>query len=454
MQKASKNVSALWFLLFVLVSAAGYGLAGYYWSRTQAGELILTFGGLFLLYGWVISQKWTETQTQRWLWVAVGFRFLLLFSVPALSDDYFRFIWDGRLLSGGYNPYLYLPSDLNTSPLAAEAHLSEALFKGLNSPDYFTVYPPLNQWMFGFSAWIAGDNVLWNIVALRAFIVMAELGSIWLLTTFRFPEYKTKEMRSAVLIYALNPFVIIELTGNLHFEAVTLFFVLLAVRWIDRPLQGDRYSIGSAVALALGAAVKLVPLIFLPLVVKRLGFRKGLLYCVVTGTVVLALFAPFLSRELMVNFGTSLDLYFQKFEFNASFYYLLRQVGYWLTGYNIIHVLGPLLSLVTLGCMAVVAFQRRPFTEKMLLVLTVYFLCATTVHPWYITTLVALGALSRRWYPIVWSALLPLTYVAYAAQPYRENLRIVALEYILVIGCLAYELFLKGVDWEAARKNP
>lgn len=454
MQKAPKNVSVLWFLLFILVSAAGYWAAGYYWIRTQAGELILTFGGLFMLYAGVISQKWSETQTKRWLWVAAGFRCLLLFSVPVLSDDYFRFIWDGRLLSNGYNPYLYLPSDLITTALAAEAHLNEALFQGLNSPDYFTVYPPLNQLMFGVSAWIAGDNVLLNIVALRSFIIMAELGSLWLLTTFRFPKYKEKRMRNAALIYALNPFVIIELTGNLHFEAVTLFFVLLAIRWMDRPFLGDRYFIGSAVALALGAAVKLVPLIFLPLVFKRLGFWKGLGYCVMVGVVLLLLFAPFLSRELVVNFGKSLDLYFQKFEFNASFYYLLRGVGYWLMGYNIIHVLGPLLSLVTLVFMAVIALQSRPFTEKMLLVLTVYFLCATTVHPWYITTLVALGVVTKRWYPVVWSALLPLTYVAYASQPYRENLRIVALEYILVLSCLAYELFLKGIDWDASRKNP
>ncbi len=453
MPKAPQNASILWFLLFILVSTAGYSLVGYHWKRTQAGELILTFGGLFLMYALVISQKWDKRQTQKWIWYAISFRVLLLFSVPALSDDYFRFIWDGRLLSAGYNPYLYLPSEIITTSIAAHAHLNQVLFQGLNSPNYFTVYPPLNQWMFGLSAWMAGDSVLLNIVALRSFIFMAELGTIYLLTTFRFPKYKEKGMQNAVLIYALNPFVIIELTGNLHFEAVTLFCVLLAVRWIDRPFRGDKYNFGSAGALAMGAAVKLLPLIFLPLIFKRLGFRQGLVYCVIVGLFLLTLFAPFLGRELFVNFGKSLDLYFQKFEFNASFYYLFRKVGYWITGYNIIHLLGPLLSLVTLVCIAKITFQRRSLLEKMLLGLTVYFLCATTVHPWYITTLVALGALTGRWYPVVWSALLPLTYVAYASQPYEENLRIVAFEYILVIGCLVYELFVKGIDWNAPTKD-
>lgn len=65
MPKAPKNASILWFLLFILVSTVGYSLVGYHWKRTQAGELILTFGGLFLMYALVISQKWDKRQTQN-----------------------------------------------------------------------------------------------------------------------------------------------------------------------------------------------------------------------------------------------------------------------------------------------------------------------------------------------------------------------------------------------------
>lgn len=440
-------------VLFCLLSVLAYGLIGYRFIRTQSGELILSFGVLFLIYGLVISQKWDKLWVRRWLWIALGFRLLLLLAVPVLSDDYFRFIWDGRLVAAGYNPYLYLPSALIDSSIAADAQLDSVLFGGMNSPHYFTVYPPLNQMMFGVAAWLAGGNTLVTIILLRSFIVLAEAGILWMMI------YPAESVNSAItknkgsqfaLIYALNPLIIVELTGNLHFEAVTLFFVLLAVRWLNRPFQGDKYYVVSAVALGLGVAVKLLPLLFLPLFIKRLGMKKGLIYSAITGGVLLILFLPFLSAELLLNFGKSLDLYFQKFEFNASFYYLLRELGYWITGYNIIQVLGPLLSLITFTTLVWIAFQRRSFLEKMLFSLTVYFLLATTIHPWYITTLVAFGALTGRWYPVLWSALLPLTYVAYSSMPYHENLRVVALEYILVLGCLCYEVFLKGLDWEAS----
>ncbi|MFN8345536.1 MAG: hypothetical protein U0X91_11060 [Spirosomataceae bacterium] len=451
--RQSKLTDWLLCILGSLLSFRMYWQIGYELTRTQSRELLLNFSGLFLIYGIVVTRRWDKRWIKRWLGIGVAFRLLFLLSVPVLSDDYFRFIWDGRLAAAGYNPYLYLPSQVIHSAVAGEAHLDKLLFEGLNSPHYFTVYPPLNQLMFLLSAWIGGNEVQLSVILLRVFILLAEGGVIWLMFHPTKPTalpLKKANNRQWGLLYALNPLVIAELTGNLHFEAVTLFFVLLAVRWLERPLKADKYGVGSAIALGLGAAVKLVPLLFLPLFMKRLGFVKGIRYSLISGAVLGILFIPFFRWELVLNFAESLDLYFQKFEFNASFYYLFREAGYWLTGYNPIQVLGPLLSLATLTSLVWIAFQRRSFLEKMLYSLTVYFLLATTVHPWYITTLVGLGALTRRWYPVVWSALLPLTYVAYSSVPYHENLRIAALEYILVLGCLCYEVFFKGLDWEAS----
>ena len=124
-----------------------------------------------------------------------------------------------------------------------------------------------------------------------------------------------------------------------------IFFVLLSF-WL---LLQNRW-VGSSAVLALGIGTKLLPLIFLPLLVRYLGWKRGLLYASVTFVFTAVLFLPFLSLDLFQNVFSSLNLYFQKFEFNASVYYLIRAAGYWLEGYNIISGAGfVLFILIGLG---------------------------------------------------------------------------------------------------------
>ena len=286
---------------------------------------------------------------------------------------------------------------------------------------------------------------------MRLFILLAEAGTLYMLIRL------TRQLqlpRSAVLLYALNPLVIVELTGNLHFEAVMIFFCLAALYGITGNQSTKRTAwVWSALSLALSIATKLIPLMFLPLLWKQLSFRRGLLYCVVVGSILLLLFAPFVSQDLIRNFGSSVNLYFQKFEFNASVYYLIREIGFWLKGYNIIGMAGPLLSGVSLlatlllafrpkrfGTLIHPAYQKAKLFTWVLFTLSIYYCCATTVHPWYLTTLVAISVLTPYRFPLVWTALLPLTYFAYHTTAYRENLWLVALEYTFVFGGMIYEI--------------
>jgi hypothetical protein len=165
------------------------------------------------------------------------------------------------------------------------------------------------------------------------------------------------------------------------------------------------------------------------------------------------LFAPFISQDLIRNFGSSVNLYFQKFEFNASVYYLIREAGFWLKGYNVIGTAGPFLSLFSLLVMLLLAFQPARFRSLvkpayqeaalftwLLFTLSIYYFSATTVHPWYLTTLVAISVLTPYRFPLVWSALVPLTYFAYRTSEYQESGWLVALEYGFVFGWMIYEI--------------
>jgi hypothetical protein len=65
-------------------------------------------------------------------------------------------------------------------------------------------------------------------------------------------------------------------------------------------------------------------------------------------------------------------------------------------------------------------------------VLTAYFILGTTVHPWYITTIVAFASLTHWRYPVIWSFMIFLTYINYRMPEFREDLVIVFVEYAVV----------------------
>jgi hypothetical protein len=183
----------------------------------------------------------------------------------------------------------------------------------------------------------------------------------------------------------------------------------------------------------------------LPFLIPRLGWGAFLRYAGLMSLVLGGVFMPFLSWELFGNIGRSLDLYFHSFEFNASLYYVLRALGFWLVGYNLIAVLGTGLALGAGALILLLAWRERsPSVDTLgstvLLALTLYYLLATTVHPWYLTPLVALSCFAHYRYAIVWSALVVVSYAAYQTTAYSENLVLVALEYSIVLGILVREV--------------
>jgi alpha-1,6-mannosyltransferase len=161
--------------------------------------------------------------------------------------------------------------------------------------------------------------------------------------------------------------------------------------------------------------------------------------------------------DFILHVFSSIQLYVQTFEFNASIYYVVRWIGYQFTGYNIIASAGITLSLLTLVGILVMAYLQKgsstqAFLTTALWSITLYFVLATTVHPWYITTLVMLCTFTSR-YPILWSGLIVSSYSAYAQSPYTENLYLVGLEYVLLLGFLVYECKTKTMAYKPLLEN-
>lgn len=404
------------------------GFLGYYPQQSDFGLLLPGFLVAFLGYYFFCTKLATQQSLSFWLGVAVIARVILLFSLPNLSDDLYRFIWDGRLLHQGINPFEQLPGYYLLTGNEVEG-ITQALFDQLNSPEYFTIYPPVCQGIFAFSTWLFPKSILGTVVTMKAFFLFFEVGTIFLgIRLLDHFKLDTKQM----LWYALNPLIILELTGNLHFEALMVFFLTAAIYFYVR----SNLKL-SAMAMGFSIATKLLPLMFLPFFIRRLGWKKAMIYFIVIGITVLMLFAPLFNSVFLSNLGSSIGLYFQRFEFNGSIYYLLRWLGQVITGYNLIRFIGPGLALIVFVKIISRAFKETDLStlqllRQMLYALTLFLFCTTTVMPWYLSGLILFSVFTGHCYPTVWSLLILLTYVNYSYPIFEENLWVVALEYTVV----------------------
>ena len=155
------------------------------------------------------------------------------------------------------------------------------------------------------------------------------------------------------------------------------------------------------------------------------------------------------SGSFLLNFGSSLDLYFRKFEFNGGIYYLFRWIGFQWGGYNLIAYFGPALAGISAIGILLFAFFHpgdnwKAALRYMLFAICLYLALTTTVHPWYLSLPIVLCVFTPFRCPVIWSWLITLTYINYSYAPDEENLWVVATEY-LVTGAF----FL----WESMRQS-
>lgn len=411
-----------------ILLTVGVSYLGFFVDRTDFNALFFAFSSAFLGYFLLVRGPITSWLPYL-LTLGILLRFALLFAFPLLSDDVYRFIWDGRLVASGYNPFVELPA-YYLLPDNVVAGLTPELYERLNSPEYHTIYPSVAQAVFTLAVWLSPGSWYGAAVVMKLFLFLAELGSLWLLWRL-LPVFSLP--RTRLLLYWLNPLVIVEIVGNLHFEGAMICFLLLSLYLLTR----SRYG-GAAGAMALSVASKLLPLMLLPFLLRRLWRAQFWRYALSFGLVGLLLFLPLLiGGGFLSGFGSSLDLYFRKFEFNASLYYLLRAYGYYEIGWNQIARFGPLLAKVAAIAILLYAYFDRRTDWRSLPVswfwaFLIYLLCATTVHPWYLGVPIVLTCFVRWRFVLVWSYLISLTYVNYVTVPYRESLWLVAVEYALV----------------------
>jgi hypothetical protein len=440
-------------LLLTILSVLLYWYFAYELRRSDFIELMTSFGVLFLISGLIINMK----SVPFWFLAILGllFRTIFIGALPNLSQDFYRFIWDGRIILEGINPYLITPdSFMEGSSVSgiSTIHQAEELIKGMGelNASHHSNYPPANQFLFAAASLLAGKSILASTIMLSLINILADIGILFIGRKLLIVLNKDPKW---IFWYFLNPFIIIELVGNLHFEGVMLFFLIWAIYLLIK-----RNWLASAFVLALSISVKLIPLLFLPVLYQWFIEKKGakkqwkrlVFYYIITISTFIISFTPFISKEIVSNYVDTIGLWFHDFEFNASVYYIIRGIGYKMVGWNIIDTVGFILPIVTFMAIISISIFRnnkgiQSMLTAMLLSVSIYFLMSTTVHPWYIATPLILSIFTRYRYPIVWSVVVMLSYSAYGEKGFHENLWLAGIEYIVLIS-----VFL----WEVVRKKP
>ena len=419
--------------LVVGVSALLYAYLFYFIGRTDSLPLIITYSILFL--GYLMLLKNSDEFNIRWL-IAISllFRLIPLFAIPALSDDFYRFIWDGRLWAAGINPFAGLPGEFINNPALATKGITNELFGLLNSPTHYTVYPPVPQYVNWLAAKLFANNIAYSVYLMRTILIGAEMVSIiFIYLLLRKYNYKPH----LLAIYALNPLVIIEISGNLHHEGLMITFLLgfLYFNALNKMPQ-------AAVMIALSIASKLLPLMFLPLIL--LNHKQWFKFTVILMVTLALLFIPILDQSFITGMQDSLTLYYQNFEFNAGLYYLLREVGYWLYGYNAIALIGKILFILSAGLIIIYSFllarKQYNYSFSFTLLYLIFAVLSLILHPWYIILLVAFVPFTKFRFPVVWSYFIFLSYLGYGQTGFTENYYIVAAEFAALIIAIVVDI--------------
>ncbi|HET9940362.1 MAG TPA: glycosyltransferase 87 family protein [Candidatus Eisenbacteria bacterium] len=343
------------------IAHAAYLLAAYRALRAPAGAASKR------ALGWILG-------------MALLARLLLIPAAPTLSEDAYRYLWDGSLTRDGINPFVHAPSD----PALAERR--NDLFARLNHADVPTIYPPAAQLFFG-----AVASVRATPAALKAAYLPIEIAAwIALLALLR----RRGLAPERILLFAWNPLVLVESYGSGHVDLLAAAALVVAIALLE---AGRRVPAG--VAWAIAALSKYTPLLLGPTLVRKRAW--ALLLSAALTMALLTL--PFLGagRTLFLGLGA----YTAHWEFNGPLFPLFRAV---LGSGDAARLL---LAALLVVAVTAISIRARTVSGAALACLTAYLIASPTVFPWYLVPLAALLPLHPDAGLLAATGLVALTYL-------------------------------------------
>jgi hypothetical protein len=362
-------------------------------------------------------------------------RATLVLRAPDLSDDMFRYLWDGRVAAAGISPYARAPKDPALESVAPE------LASRVAHREIVTVYPPAAQAAFR----VFGESPkMW-----KAFAAAADLSVVALLSSAG-----GTGAGFASALYAFHPLPVTEAAGEGHLDSLGVALLLACLAHLSR----NRRSL-AGVAFAMSVLTKYVSLAAaIPL------FRRGRWK--------FALSAAFAAAALWIaatKGGASpaggMRDYAERWNFNSPVYngafalmerselprkakdaflalkekwnhpaWAQEVFPYFYSAF----FARALLGLVLAAALFAIGRRARELSASVLASLGALLLLSPTLHPWYLLWVLPFAALRREPAFLFLSFAVPLAYALLYPLPGVSPGLVYAVEFLPFAALLAW----------------
>jgi hypothetical protein len=364
------------------------------------------------------------------LFFALIFRILLIPAEPTvLSNDMYRYIWDGRVQQKKINPFIYPPAAEELKELR-----DDRIFPHLNRKDSPTIYPAGAQIFFRIFYTLFGDSVR----GFKGIMVFFDILAILILTSL-LGRYGFEPAR--IIVYAWNPLVIFEIAYSGHLEGLTVFLVAASIY-----LSTSRKSIPGAILLAIAGAVKLYPALLLAAILDRGHRIKGALTFCITFA---ALYIPYISAGNKISGFLPIYLRNPYESFNLGLKYLLMRLIPGLDYYLISQFF--ILALLAVGLFFFFKEKQGALVIRYAYLLTgsLILLMPASLHPWYVILVVPFLVFYPNPAWLLFTCTVALSYLKYVSPQGIMPTWILAAEYLplfvlLTVGPIFSKIGAKG----------
>ncbi|MDH5647711.1 MAG: glycosyltransferase 87 family protein, partial [Candidatus Heimdallarchaeota archaeon] len=367
--------------------------------------------------------------------ISILLRILQLFYPVGLSDDIYRYIWNGEMHKQGINPYTTSPNDPKVD------NLYQPWWTQINHPNITSPYPPVAQFIFSL---LAVDNlsISQNILLYQVVIILFDLGVIRLLNKIlqhlQMPSHR-------IIIYAYSPLVIFEFAGNAHIDVIAIFFTFLSYYFILK-----KHKTISAICITIAILIKILPILLLLILFRYYQIKDFLISFIVT----ILFIIPYIEDPISVLVPDGLIIFSRYFRFNESIYRIFHWISIELFQDEIIarYIFAFGIILISSIIFKQAVMEDYTIVRQSYWLIFLVFLISPDIQPWYIIWIIPLFSVYIDNSGLIWSITVLFSYFIYleydSSGIWIENPLILLIEYTPV-----YLLLLNRINTTRIRNK-